>query len=92
MNETLDNLFTKCQQLPDEDFGVLMSAMMREQKDRDCRAQKEAWQRVVEALNGFMKEYGSVSVMRTGDQPCNALILRHHEFVSPAVGELEVEA
>ena len=92
MNETLDNLFTKCQQLPDEDFGVLLSAMMREQKERDCRVQREAWQRVVKALNDFMKEYGSVSVMRTGDQPCNALILRHHEFVSPAVGELEVEA
>lgn len=92
MNETLDTVFARCQQLPDEDFGVLLSALMREQKERNCRVQKAAWQRVVEALNDFMKEYGSVSVMRTGDQPCNALILRHREFVSPAIGELEVEA
>lgn len=92
MNETVNNLFAKCQQLPNNDLGVLLSALMREQKDRDCRAQRAAWQRVVEALNDFMKEYGSVSVMRTGDQPCNALILRHKEFVSPAIGEIEVEA
>lgn len=92
MSETIDTVFARCQQLPDADLGVLLSALMRERKERDCRAQKAAWARVVEALNEFMKEYGSVSVMRTGDQPCNALILRHKEFTSPAVGELEVEA
>ena len=92
MSETIDIVLARCQQLPNEDFGVLLSALMREQKERDCRAQKAAWQRVVDALNDFMKAYGSVSVMRTGDQPCNALILRHKEFVSPAIGEIEVEA
>ena len=92
MNEILGDLFAKCQQLPDDELKVLLTAMTREQKERDCQARKIAWQRVIEALNNFMDEYGSISVMRTGDQPCNALILRYHEFVTPTIGELEVEA
>lgn len=90
--QTLDNIFAQAAQLSDDEFGILLSAMMREQKQRDSRKAQAAWNRVTEALNAFMQEYGSVSVMRTGDQPCNALILRHNEFVSPAFGELEVEA
>ena len=92
MNETLDNLFAKCQQLPDEEFNVLFAALRKEQEERKDRVAKADWQRVIDALNNFMKQYGCISVMRTGDQPCNALILRHHEFVSPDFGELEVEA
>lgn len=92
MNETLDAMFAKCQKLSDEDFNVLFTALRREQEERRDRVAKAAWQRVVNTLNDFMKEYGSVSVMRTGDQPCNALILRYREFVSPDFGELEVEA
>lgn len=90
--QTLDNIFAHATQLSDDEFGVLLSAMMREQKQRDSRKAQAAWNRVIDALNDFMQDYGSVSVMRTGDQPCNAIILRSKEFVSPAFGELEVEA
>ena len=62
MNETLDNVFAKCQQLPDEDFGVLLSALMREQKERDCRVKKAAWNRVINALVDYIHEYGPVVI------------------------------
>ena len=90
--QNVEKVFAQATQLPDNELGVLLSALMREQKQRDSRKAQAAWNKVVEALNNFMKDYGSISVMRTGDQPCNALILRHKEFVSPAFGELEVEA
>jgi hypothetical protein len=90
--QTLDDIFAHATQLSDAEFGVLLSAMMREQKERDSRKEQAAWGRVLDALNDYTKAYGSVSVMRTGDQPCNAIILRSREFTSPAFGELEVEA
>ena len=69
MNETLDNLFAKCQQLPDKDLRVLLSAMMREQDERNCREQKAAWQKVVEALMLYIKNYGDILITdnRDGD-------------------------
>jgi hypothetical protein len=88
MNETLDNLFARCQQLPDADFGVLLSAMMREQKERDCRAQKAAWQRVVESLTSYIKDYGDVIVNdnRDGD----GVVLSHGSWTC-SLGLIEVE-
>ena len=90
--QTLDDIFAHATQLSDDEFDVLLSAMMREQKQRDNRKEHAAWSKVLDALNDYTQVYGCVSVMRTGDQPCNAIILRSKEFVSPAFGELEVEA
>ena len=57
---TLDKMFAECQQLSDEDFGVLLSALMREQKERDCRVKRAAWNKVVNALVDYIHEYGPV--------------------------------
>ena len=88
MNEILNNLFAKCQQLPDTDLGVLLSALMREQKDRDCRAQKAAWQRVVDALTSYIKDYGDVIINdnRDGD----GVVLTHGGWTY-SLGLIEVE-
>lgn len=88
MNEVLNNLFAKCQQLPDADLGVLLSALMREQKERDCRAHKAAWQRVEEALTAYIKDYGDVIVNdnRDGD----GVVLSHGSWTS-SLGLIEVE-
>lgn len=62
MNETLDNLFAKCQQLPDEDFEVLMSAMIKEHKAREDKVAQAAWDRVLKALHHFTEHYGEIVI------------------------------
>lgn len=90
MNETLDNLFAKCQQLPDKDLGVLLSAMMREQKDRDCKKHKAAWARVREAIEHYTANYGNISVSDYNDG--NTIVLQHGFFAFSEYGDIEVGA
>lgn len=92
MNETLDNLFAKCQQLPDTDFGVLLSAMMREQKERDCRAQKEAWQKVVEAVRHYTANFGNIRVADCCGDDENVICLHHGQYAFSEYGDIEVGA
>ena len=88
MNETLDNLFAKCQQLPEADFTVLVSAMMREQQERECRAQKAAWQRVEEALTSYIKNYGDIII--TNNRDGDGIVLSHGDWTcSPVLIEVE---
>lgn len=92
MNETLDNLFAKCQQLPDTDFGVLLSAMMREQKERDCKKQKAAWANVCEAIANYVTNYGSIRVADfTGDENTE-ITLYLGQFAFSEYGDIEVGA
>ena len=90
MNETLDKLFAKCQQLPDTDFGVLLSAMMREQKERDCREHKAAWTRVCEAITNYTAKFGNISVNNSNNG--NTVILEHGFFTYSEYGDIEVGA
>jgi hypothetical protein len=92
MNETLDNLFAKCQQLSDEDLGVLLSAMMHEQKDRDCRAHKEAWAKVCEAIADYTANYGGIRVADFCGDENTEIYLYHGQFASSEYGSIEVGA
>ena len=92
MNETVNNLFAKCQQLPDEDLGVLLSAMMREQKDRDCRAQRAAWARVCDAITDYTSKFGDISVADYRDDEDVIIPLYHGQFTFSEYGDIEVGA
>ena len=92
MNESLNNLFFKCQQLPDADFGVLLSAMMREQKDRDCRAQKAAWARVCDAINNYVADFGNIRVADFCSDENVEITLQHGQFAFSEYGDIEVGA
>ena len=92
MNEILNNLFAKCQQLPDDDLGVLLSAMMREQKDRDCRKQKAAWARVCEAIADYTANYGNIRVADFTDCENIEIFLCHGQFAYSEYGDIEVGA
>ena len=92
MSETLDNVFAKCQQLPDEDFGVLLSALMREQKERDCKKQKAAWARVTDAIKNYTANYGNIRVADyCGDENVE-ITLYHGQFAFSEYGDIEVGA
>ena len=92
MNETLDTVFARCQQLPDEDLGVLLSALMREQKERDCRAQKAAWARVCEAITYYTSKFGDISVADYRDDEDVIIPLYHGQFTFSEYGDIEVGA
>lgn len=92
MNETLDNVFAKCQQLPDEDLGVLLSALMREQKERDCKKQKAAWNRVREAITHYTTNFGNIRIADfCGDENVE-IVLYHGQFTFSEYGDIEVGA
>lgn len=88
MNETLDNVFAKCQQLPDEDFNVLLGAMMREKEARDTRAEKAAWLRVCDAIECYVKEYGCISVIDVDAE----IELWQGGYTTAGIGRIEVGA
>lgn len=92
MNETLNNLFAKCQQLPDTDLGVLLSALMREQKERDCRKQKAAWARVCEAITHYTANYGNIRVADFCGDDDTEICLYHGRFTFSEYGDIEVGA
>lgn len=92
MNKTLDNVFAKCQQLPDEDLGVLLSALMREQKERDCKKQKAAWNRVVDAVRHYTANYGNIRVADFSGGEDVEIILHHGQFAFSEYGDIEVGA
>lgn len=92
MNETLDNVFAKCQQLPDEDLGVLLSALMREQKARDCKKQKAAWNNVIDAVKHYTAIYGNIRVADFSGDENVEIVLHHGQFAFSEYGDIEVGA
>ena len=92
MNKTLDNLFAECKQLPDTDFGVLLSAMMREQKERDVREKKVAWARICEAIKNYTSKFGNIRVADFSGDENVEIILCHGEFAFSEYGDIEVGA
>ena len=88
MNETLDNLFAKCQQLPDEELDVLFGAIKQEKAERDTKLQKDAWNRVVEAICFYNRVYGDIII--TDNRNGDGVVLSHAGWTAP-LGLIEVE-
>lgn len=87
---TLDKLFAECRQLSDGDLEVLLSTMMREQKERDCRKQKAAWAKVCEAIAHYTANYGNIRVADCCGDDENVICLHHGEFAFGEYGDIEV--
>lgn len=92
MNETLDNLFARCQQLPDSDLEVLLSAIMREQEERDCKKQKAAWAKVCEAIAHYTANFGNIRVADCDSDDENVICLHYGQFAFSEYGDIEVGA
>lgn len=92
MNETLDNLFAKCQQLSDEDFKVLLGAMKHEQEERDAKVRKAAWAQVCEAIAYYTANYGNIRVADYSGDEDTAICLYHGQFAFSQYGDIEVGA
>ena len=84
------NVCEQVKKLPDNELFALLREMEEERLKRLKQREKEDWKVVVDALAHFMDKWGAVSVMRKGDQPCNAINIRAGDMISPDIGEIEV--
>lgn len=89
MEETLDMLFAKAAKLSDEDFGVLLAAMQREQQDREKRVQCASWAMVTSAIADYIRNYGSIII--TDNRDGDSVTLEHGIWTASALGLIEVE-
>lgn len=89
MEETLDTIFAKAAKLSDEEFGVLLAAMQREQQDREKRVQCAAWTRVTSAITDYIRDYGSIII--TDNRDGDSVTLEHGIWTASALGLIEVE-
>lgn len=90
INETLDNLFAKCQQLSDDELESLLNGIMTERQNRQDREQRAAWERVCEAVIHYTANYGSIRVSDYDDG--NTVVLEYGCFTYSAYGDIEVGA
>jgi hypothetical protein len=90
MNEIVNNLVAKCQQLPDADLDILRAAIMREWDDRKDREKKAAWARVCEAITQYTAKHGTISVSDYNDGA--TVELYHGCFTFSQYGDIEVGA
>ena len=92
MNKILNDLFAKCQQLPDEGLEILFEAISQEKRERDCRAQKAAWARVCDAITDYTSKFGDISVADYRDDEDVIIPLYHGQFTFSEYGDIEVGA
>ncbi len=88
--ETLDSVCACVSQLSDDELDVVLSALMREKKDRDCKAQRAAWAKVREAINHYVAHFGNIRVADYNDG--NTVVLEHGFFTCGEYGDIEVGA
>ena len=82
---TIDGLFAECKMLSDDELSVLMNGLQSEISDRKERGKRDAWKRVVDAINAYAEEYGPIEIC--DDDVC--IYLHTREF-SHILGEISV--
>lgn len=88
MNETLDEIFLYCKELGEEDYKILLAKLKEEEVNREYRLQKEAWQKVVEALEFYISNYGDIII--TDNRDGDGIVLEHGSWTcSPGLIEVE---
>lgn len=92
MNETLDNLFAKCQQLPDGDLDVLRGAIMKEWENRENKKKKAAWSKVCEAIAHYTANFGYIRVADFCGDEDTEICLYYGQFAFSEYGDIEVGA
>ena len=90
--QNVDKVFAQATQLRDDELGVLLSALMREQKQRDCKKQKEAWARVREAITHYTANYGNIRIADYCGGENMEINLCHGQFAFSEYGDIEVGA
>ena len=59
---TIDELFAECKALSNDELSVLMNGMQTEINDRRGKAKREAWKKVIDAINAYAEVYGPIEV------------------------------
>ena len=80
---TIDGLFAECKMLSDDELSVLMNGIQSEINDRRTCAKKEAWKRVVDAINAYAENYGPIEIYEE-----DVCIYLHARDFSHTLGEI----
>ena len=81
----IEGLFAECKMLSDDELSALMNGLQTEAKDRRDRVKRDAWKKVIDAINAYAEEYGPIEVYE--DDTC--IYLHAREF-SHILGEISV--
>lgn len=85
---TLDEIFCYCKELGEEDYKILLAKLKEEESNREYRLQKAAWQKVVEALEFYISNYGDIII--TDNRDGDGIVLSHGDWThSPGLIEVE---
>ena len=82
---TIDGLLAECKMLSDDELSVLMNGIRSEINDREVRVKREAWKRVVDAINAYAENYGPIEIYEDG-----VCIYLHAREFSHMLGEISV--
>ena len=88
MNDNvLANLAQQACQLSDNDLGRLMAELMREQKARESKAHAQAWNKVCQAIEDYVGQYGYITIHTQKD----TYDLYRGDFAFGDMGEISIE-
>ena len=89
--ETLDELCAKCKCLREEEFNLLLSALMQEQALRKEAEQNKDWQALCKQIENFTRKWGCITVWeRQGNMDSTLANLVFGTYTFPGFGEIEV--
>jgi hypothetical protein len=90
--ETLDELCAKCKCLREEEFNLLLGALVQEQKRREDIEQNEDWKNLCKQIETFTRKWGCITVWEQRGNMDNTLAnLIFGNYTFPAFGEIQVE-
>lgn len=89
--ETLDELCAKCVRLREEEFGLLLGALIQEQERRKNVERNQDWQKLCDQIVLFTRKWGCITVWEKQGNMDNTLVnLNFGTYTFPAFGEIEV--
>ena len=83
--KTVHGLFAECKTLSDDELFVLINSLQSEISDRKMRDKREAWKKVVDAINAYTEDYDSIEIC---DGDCS--IYLHAKQFTYTLGEIQV--
>ena len=77
---TIDEVFAECKALSNEEFETLLCGLLTEQKERQDRDRKQAWNKVCEVIRHFTANYGAIRVIDSEDDKEITLCFGDYSF------------
>ena len=84
----VDQILARATQLSDEDLFALTQALNAENSKRMDMRQSKDWQRVVDAIDNYIRKWGSIVIEDNDDD--DTIYLELGGYTATSFGEIEV--